>query len=186
MTLTHAQRCAEKLLLWLMPYCERIAVAGSIRRERLHPADIDLVCLPKELVEADLFGKVVRRTNLVQSEVMRRITAERWVLEKSGEAYMVWHAKGIQVDLWFCRRETWGTVFMCRTGSREHNIWLAEMAKASGGHWNPHRGLTLPSTTGTVGDTEEAIYAALGLPYVEPADRELPHLSGLRPHAVTG
>lgn len=170
MTLVYAQRCADRLLDWLMPYCELVRVAGSIRRGRPEPNDIDLVAIPKIDFERDLLGQPVRTRNLAENAIRMRAGEEHWELGKCGPQYMVWVAKGVQVDLWFATPGTWGTLLLCRTGSKEHNIWLAQRAKVAGGHWNPHHGLTIHG--GTVGAMEVDIYEALGLQYIEPENRE--------------
>lgn len=170
MNLIYAQRCAEKLINWLMPFCEKIQVAGSIRRERQTVGDVDLVVIPKLRTEKDLLGTITGHQNLVADEVRRRAAEERWTILKDGPAYLVWMARTVQVDIWFATRATWGTVLMCRTGSKEHNIWLASRAGEMGGHWNPHHGLTIGQTTAS--ETEESIYQLAGVPFIEPGRRE--------------
>jgi DNA polymerase/3'-5' exonuclease PolX len=47
MELKEAKIIAEKYLSILKPFCERIEIAGSIRREQPFPNDIELVCIRK-------------------------------------------------------------------------------------------------------------------------------------------
>lgn len=77
-----AEKAATDIVDALTPYCERIAVAGSIRRKKPWVHDIDLVLIPK-----DLWGfnqQIVRLGVPVQmSEIQSRIAqlqAKGWTL----------------------------------------------------------------------------------------------------------
>ena len=173
MPLSKGQLCADRLIAWLNPFCERIEVAGSIRRGRPEVGDVDLVCIPRVMEEMDMFGTVVNRRNLTLEEIRRRCAKEGWCGGPEGSNYVQWTAGGIQVDLWFTTPKEWTSVLLCRTGSARHNIWLAELAKASGGHWNPHHGLRLQSGLVDAHD-EAAIYSALGVVFIPPRERDYP------------
>jgi DNA polymerase/3'-5' exonuclease PolX len=67
---------------------------------------------------------------------------------------------------------TFATRMLCRTGSKEHNIWLAQRAQDRGGHWNPYEGLKLHGKL-VKAEIEEDIYRALGVPWIEPKNREI-------------
>jgi DNA polymerase/3'-5' exonuclease PolX len=47
MPLEYAREMAEALVELLAPACERIAIAGSVRRKKKFPNDIEVVCEPK-------------------------------------------------------------------------------------------------------------------------------------------
>jgi DNA polymerase/3'-5' exonuclease PolX len=47
MILYDAQRIADKLIADLSPHCDRIEVAGSVRRQKPECGDIELVAIPK-------------------------------------------------------------------------------------------------------------------------------------------
>jgi DNA polymerase/3'-5' exonuclease PolX len=170
MDLALAQRCAAKLVEWLKPFCDRIEVAGSVRRGCRTCNDLDLVVIPRIEEQRDMFGEVVARRNATWLEIDRRITAEKWTVRCAGAEIVSWVAKGIQVDLFWATPENWGTLLMCRTGSKEHNIWLCNWAIARGGKWHPNAGLYLNHKVYRV--TEEEIYQALGLNPIEPSRRE--------------
>lgn len=55
--LAHAQTIARELISLLNPFCDRIGVAGSVRRKKSIVKDIELVIIPKKVIEkAGLFG----------------------------------------------------------------------------------------------------------------------------------
>jgi DNA polymerase (family 10) len=62
-------------------------------------------------------------------------------------------------------------LLLARTGSKEHNIKLAALAKSKGLTFSPHEGIKRGEQI-LASETEEAIFAALGLPYIAPEDRE--------------
>lgn len=74
-----ASRLADDVMALLEPSCERIKVAGSIRRERPDIGDIDLVCVPRlhmqtapspeDGVVRDLFGDVVGKPSAAPAVV---------------------------------------------------------------------------------------------------------------------
>lgn len=56
MMLEEAQYLAGQIVQELTPYCSKIEVAGSIRRGKLAPKDIEIVCIPKfAATQATLF-----------------------------------------------------------------------------------------------------------------------------------
>ena len=42
-------KLAERIVKYLKPYCQRIQIAGSIRRGEKNPRDIDIVLIPKNI-----------------------------------------------------------------------------------------------------------------------------------------
>jgi len=127
--------------------------------------------VPKVEVVRDLFSQATGHRNLLVTEIRAWCKSEGWQIEKDGPEYLVWTAAGVQVDLWFATPESIGSVLLCRTGSKEHNVWLSMRAMDRGAKWHPNRGLYLPGRR-IVGATEVAIYEALGLPLILPCERE--------------
>jgi DNA polymerase/3'-5' exonuclease PolX len=189
--LAAARAYADRLMIWLAPYVERAMVVGSIRRLRPICQDVDIVCIPKVTTHTDLLGQVVARDNHV-FEFLQIYIRERNPLNSPGRAprfisggdkegkQVLLELPKCQLDLWFADEKTWATRCLCRTGSKDHNIWLADRATFRGLHWNPYEGLLPLGHSGEqhledppmVTPTEESIYAALGLAYIEPKDRE--------------
>lgn len=156
-----AAKVAEKVVNAVAPYCMSAVIAGSLRRGRDEVHDVDIVLQPSEVRDLlSLIGAVNELNELPHFKP----TGKMWQIL----------VDGIHVDLYLATEETWATTLLVRTGSAQHNIWLAERAKA--------RGLKLKADgTGIVrGEervawrSEEEIFAALGLDYIPPDKRERP------------
>jgi DNA polymerase (family 10) len=170
MNLATTQKLAEKILAELTPYCDQIEIAGSIRRRRPNPNDIDLVCLPKP-------------GNLI--ELQSRFHARCKVLSEGVENAMYLLGNGVQLDVFFAHHEArdifgevqahanFGTLLLCRTGSAQHNIWLIGQAKLKDLYWKPYAGVfTQADGRCLASATEEGIFTALGLEFIPPEKRE--------------
>lgn len=161
--LVAAQAKAEAVVAALAPFCQRLEIAGSIRRRRPVVHDIDIVCLPRDL--AGLKARAKRNSSVVSE----------------GPMNMIIEHGGVQVDLFFARPDepalfefqptNYGSLLLCRTGSREHNIWLCEVARRRGFHWNPYWGIFEGPRCMACAE-EEDIFRTLGLTFIRPEDRE--------------
>jgi len=157
MELEKAQKIADEVIKRLSPYCQRIGVAGSVRRQKPMVRDVDLVLIPSD--PWDLEGEVLALARPFQPKL-------------SGEKLKRFDYNGAQIDLYYASPETWATLLLIRTGSKDSNIRLCSLAKKKG--WRlAASGDGLFNQTGEriAGDTEESIYQALGLPYQEPWER---------------
>lgn len=172
LSLQRAQKFAEKIVGELSPFCDRIEVAGSIRRGRPACGDIDLVCLPKNEDALDGLRARARKSN-------------PWTIEDGKHQLMLileTPAGPVQLDLFFARHPelhmfgqepgTWGTILLSRTGSAHHNLWLIERAKRLGLRWNPYCGVFNARGVCVASESEEQIFAALEVEPIRPEDRE--------------
>lgn len=168
--LAFAQRCAQRLAEWIGSSSQNVTVAGSIRRQRPICNDVDLVVIPQLEEEKDIFGAVVGQRNVTRSRLQERARSEAWVIHRDGGDIFSATHKGIQIDVFWAAAANYGTRLLCRTGSKEHNIWLAQWAEARGCRWHPMDGLY--ERNHKVSRTEDEIYAYLGLPFIAPEHRE--------------
>lgn len=195
MKIETATHYAAKIHAWLLPHADHLQIAGSIRRERPVCNDVDVVVIPKIEHSLDLLGEVSTRRNRVLEflqEYVRLATREegsrpKFVSggEREGKSIIL-DLRKCQLDLWFADERTLATRLLCRTGSREHNIWLASRAKRQGRKWNPYEGVLTGGQWRRIGDAEEymggqlqpaaseaEVYALLDLPFIDPRDREI-------------
>src|SRR2546426_5143152 len=118
-----ARVVADKIVAEFRPAWERIEVAGSLRRGRASVHDIDVVVLPKlesGLSLETLLTELIDRGSLTPVRGKSKIRS--FVATKTG----------IPVDVYVATRDTWATLLLIRTGSKEHNIKLARRALGLG------------------------------------------------------
>lgn len=162
MKLQEAERIAMTVLDSLRPFCSRIEVAGSIRRRRPDPHDIDIVLIPKDPWKLDMTIRCLGNTPVTGGKLQRLILPPA----ASGEP-------GTQVDIYFATPQTWATLLLIRTGSKESNIRLCWLAKQRGWHLAANGdGMFDAQGRRIAGDTERSIFAALGELWLEPEERD--------------
>jgi DNA polymerase (family 10) len=135
---------------------ERIALAGSLRRRKETIGDLDILVVSKKPVRVmDFFvsmPEVVRVT--AHGETKSAVKLE----------------SGLDVDLRVVPAESYGAALNYFTGSKDHNVTLREMALAKG--WKLNEYGLFKGKKQLAGETEEELYSALGMDYVEPEMRE--------------
>lgn len=180
------QQFAKELRDLLAPACERIEIAGSVRRGKAEPKDIELLAIPKMLpqVSEDMFGAVVSQTviSALDGALMSLVENGPWefdqVLRRNGSKYKRLsrfdNGRDVCCDLFIVTAETWGAQFAIRTGPADFSHMLVTralrmgMKQEDGRLWRIHR-----DNTKTVIETPEErdYFAALGLPWLEPEQR---------------
>jgi len=153
---------AESLLAELqgLKGVRRSAYAGSLRRMAETIGDVDLLVAASE---KDAPGIMEAFANLPQAE---RVIARGDTKTSFISTY------GPQVDLRVVPLEVWGAAMIYFTGSKAHNIRIREMAVRKGLKLSEYGLFEAKTGTIIVAETEEQVYARLGLPYFEPTLRE--------------
>lgn len=110
--LKEAKHLARRLVSDLWQYCDRIEVAGSIRRGKPEIGDIEIVAIPK-YAETDLFGGLTGNhalDTLVWSNIGE--------LTKGGHKYkQIALFEGINLDLFIVTPPAqFGVIYLIRTG----------------------------------------------------------------------
>ncbi len=142
------------------PAAERVEVAGSFRRERDSCGDLDLL-----VATADAPGVLVAFAALPQVE---RVLAR-------GATKSSVHVDGsFQVDCRAVSPESFGAALQYFTGSQAHNVRLRGRALRMGMTLNEYGLFRLDDGVRVAGETEDDVYAALGLPWIPPRRREDP------------
>ena len=154
MELKRGQALAQEVIDILRPHCEKIEVAGSIRRKKPFVHDVDIVLIPANQ------GALLTALQGLGSRV------------KEGPAIMQRQYKGASIDFYIASPETWFTLLLIRTGSKEHNIRLTTLAKRRGWHLHASgKGLTDEFGRRVAGDSEESFFRGLGIAYLLPEQR---------------
>ena len=165
MELQKARVIAEDVVSKLRPFSEKIAIVGSIRRQKSMVHDVDIVAIPSNQGQ---FQAVLQGLGRIKTGGGKRISV--------GMGF----TKGIDLDLYIATAETWYTLMLIRTGSASHNIRLCTRAKNMGMKLHADgSGLFRIEAQGCegvevriAGDSEESIFEKLELPYEEPEVRE--------------
>ena len=131
-------------------------VAGSYRRMKDTVGDLDFLVVSSKPEEVS--ARFVRYPEV------------REVLAQGTTRSSVRLASGMQADLRVVPRQSYGAALHYFTGSKAHNIAVRKLGIERGlkineyGVWRGERRIG--------GETEESVYAAVGLPYIEPELRE--------------
>jgi DNA polymerase/3'-5' exonuclease PolX len=188
----HALTIADSLVGMLRPACERIEIAGSLRRQKPEVRDIELVAVARfeERPADDLWASPETHDVLEErvAELLSLDVVEARLVEnhradgsvdlqtKLGPSFKALVCLGMPVDLFVVRPPaTWGCIFALRTGPGDWNTRLVMDCKAigrrvEGGQVQRWAG----SSWATVPTPEETdFFAALGQPWIEPAERRV-------------
>ena len=159
MKLEEAKLIAERVKSTLALYCDRIEIAGSIRRQKPIVNDIDLVIIEKP-------DAVLNLTTALFTMGVLKINGpdiKRLYLPNDN----------ITIDIYIATPLNWSTLSLIRTGSKENNIRLCSLARRKGWHLEASGGgLCDEDGNRIAGETEESIYQALGFP-IESQRREM-------------
>lgn len=163
---------AGHMVDFLQPRCQRIEIAGSLRREKPVVGDIEIVAIPRPAL--DMFAQPIP---------MERDHALNYVdwgevgdLGKNGNKFkQVQLHDGISLDLFIVTPPAqWGVIFLIRTGPAEYGHRIvtprqqggslpSNMLFEGGAIWcNGHKYETPEETD---------VYHLIGLPWVHPRER---------------
>ena len=192
MKLDEGWRLAVGLRLALEPGCDRIEIAGSVRRGKPEVHDLEIVASPKTefVATGNLFGEM-SELEVDHFEPTLRDVIENgpWefdpVLKRNGPRYKrLRHARtGVSCDLFLVTPAGWGGAMAIRTGPAEFSQALVILALRQGKHvadgylLHGHPKLDVPCPKGSSCRlivptlTEESFFEALGLPWCEPQKR---------------
>lgn len=180
MKLNEASKIAERLANILRPWCERIEIAGSIRRKKLDVGDIEIVCIPKGVIAKfeqshDLFGNtehVVTKTAPCKEFIDAVNIYPKIKGEPDGSYTQRMLPEGIKADIFMCHADNWGYILSIRTGSADFSkeilasTWVKYGYKGINGMLY-RNGIPVPVRE------EKELFELLGLKYVEPPFRSL-------------
>ncbi|KPI33103.1 PHP domain protein [Actinobacteria bacterium OV450] len=141
-----------------IPGCVRCTYAGSLRRMRETIGDIDV------LVAAD------RSAPFMTALTELPHTAE--VVVQGAKKTSVRTGAGLQVDLRVLPPASWGAGLQYFTGSKAHNVRTRALAVRQGLKLSEYGLFDAGSGENLASETEEEIYARLGLPWIPPPLRE--------------
>lgn len=161
---------AEHASQHLKAHVVQLKAVGSVRRKRELVGDLEFLAEPR-MIEADLFG-----TQAPDLEGLRAALRELGTWVKGAERMMQitdFNGRpGLKLEIYLCHPPAqWGSLLAIRTGPyelgreavtrmREHGLRHQE------GHVVDQHGKVVPTPT------EEAFFAAAGLPFLPPNQRD--------------
>lgn len=171
-------RLAQRIVEELADVCDRIEVAGSLRRGHATPTDIDLVAVPR-VEPADLLGCATRSLLVDRLQELRRagrvVPIKGWGPEPQRMSFHVPARPSLTIELDLVPAQRFGSWLMIRTGPAEFSRRLVT-ARDRGGYlpadlrWADGFGLfrgeqALPTAE------EDDVFTALGMAVVSPCER---------------
>ena len=177
---------AHEVCALLAPWCERVMVAGSLRRGRESVGDVEILYVPKlEVRPLDMFA--TEQVNVTEAVLSRALVADVLAKRPNKLGGFAWGAQnklavhvgsGMPVDLFATTEACWWNYLVCRTGPAESNMRIATAAIAKGWKWNPY---SVGFSRGGDGEgdgydvhavhSEEEVFAFVGLPFLTPEER---------------
>ena len=173
-----AETVATSLITHLVDACERVQVAGSIRRRRQDVGDIELLCVPLQ-DQKDLWGNplpVQHSHDAVTQRVQELISTGFLALRVSEEGktafgaqnkLLVHLATGIPVDVFSVPPENWGMALLVRTGPADFCKEVMSTFLTRGMQGHAYGGVTRNGFEVPCPD-EETVYELLGWRYQPP------------------
>lgn len=159
---------AQSIVGRLAPNCQRIEIAGSLRRQKETIGDVELIAVPTEALYAQL-------DELLAGGKIRHAATKRWGQKLRSFVFDTRSGDPVQVDL-FLQPDpaTWGVNFMIRTGSAEFSHRM--VTKRSQGGWMPDQYQVDEARVWRNGKAletpeEEYVFSLWRMDYVEPQQR---------------
>ena len=155
MKIDEAKKIADKYVEILKPYCLRIEIAGSIRREKPEVKDIEIVAIPGNI---ESFAREVNKLQKVKGEPTGKYT-QRILPE------------GISLDLFIANEKNWGLIFAIRTGSANFSHKTLACGWVKKGYHSVN-GMLIDKYGNEVEVREEKdLFNLIGVAYVQPNQR---------------
>ena len=146
MKYSQAKEIAIRVYKALQPWCERIEIAGSVRREKADVHDIELVCDPAVILQNDMFGEVLAKQRV--AGFLNAVRAQGKIIKgdiASGRFVQVELPEGIVLDLFMPQSFDFYRQLAIRTGSADYSHKVIATAWIKKGYVGTENGLRLAS-----------------------------------------
>ena len=162
-----ASHIAGMIVDSLRPFCDRIEIAGSIRRQKREVGDIEIVCIPRTVM-GGLFGDSQERHPGFIAWV-NKLEAVRG--QATGKYTQRITPYGIKLDLFMATADNWGLILAIRTGSADFSAKRLAARWVQLGYHSVDGMLTRDGEPIPVRE-EADLFSLLGMAWVDPIDRE--------------
>ena len=156
-SLTVAQKEADKIIELITPCTQKISIAGSIRRGKPFVKDIEICIIPDT---SKLYGL---------HDILNQLREI-----KGGSKYQQYVLpSGITLDLFYATPENWGLQLAIRTGSAEFSHHVLACGWVKKGYHSKSGILYDKDEKPTYIREEKDLFDLLELKWITPGDREL-------------
>ena len=166
----NAMRSAEWVISQLEGGCERIEIAGSLRRQNAEVGDIELVAVPKQVPVVDMFGLEAGQESLLDGYI-----SSQFKVIKGDKKYKKIDLGGIHIDVYIQPDPaTWGVNMVIRTGCDEFSTWCVTSRRNGGalpGYMKVHAARLWSGGMLVETPEEEDFFRAIGLRWIPPQGR---------------
>jgi DNA polymerase/3'-5' exonuclease PolX len=180
----------------LKPSCDRIVIAGSLRRQKPDVGDIEIVAVPTYRLFPDLWDELIPEENPSELEAALKALLDAGTIEwdtkvrRNGPSYkrfIVPQLGGMPMELFLCDEEEFGYQCMIRTGDVDFTRAMMTERRLSvglkptnidckGGAKIMRNGKMVPLMLYSEAD----LFAAWGLPVLPPCERNEQGVEKLR------
>ncbi|MEW6506379.1 MAG: hypothetical protein AB1432_01405 [Bacteroidota bacterium] len=173
MELSKAEKIAQKYVDLLAPFCNRIEIAGSVRRKKPEVKDIEIVVIPKKeivLENAEDFFAESKHIKQVHPGFIEEVNKlEKVKGEPTGKYTQRLLPEGINLDLFIANEDNWGYILAIRIGPDGYSKYLADIWVRQG--YKGVDGMLTKNGVPISIPEEKDLFWLLGLEYVEPEYR---------------
>ena len=173
-----AREIAEDFINRISTACDRMEIVGSLRRQKIAVNDIDILVIPRfiQMDDETLFGGPYQE-NQLDKQLSQLCLSRDLELDANGSKIKRFlktvDGDAIPIDLYIATEQTWWTLLLIRTGSRNHNIRLARRAMELGMHLKADGSGLMTDAGGIIAvHSEEEIFQYLKLDYRSPEERD--------------
>lgn len=178
-----ASTIAQSVLQYLAPACERIQIAGSIRRMAINIGDVEILAIPKrpEIVQTDLFGLAIPPAADELTKRVDELLADGVFTLRPGvdgrttygpsNKLLIDTASGFAVDVFTTTAANWGMALVVRTGPGEFNVDLMKRFKQVGRAGHAYGGVTDRDGQEIACPDEETVFRLAELEWIKPTER---------------
>jgi DNA polymerase/3'-5' exonuclease PolX len=161
--LKEAEKIADQIKSTVCVHCDKIEVVGSIRRQKVKVHDIDFVAVTKGDAGWRSIGEELKRLKAKPNNCSGNSVIKALLPCQNGL---------FQVDFYRAKSSTFGIHLLVRTGSADHNVWLAGYAISKGMRIKYNEGLIKDGNV-IAGEDEKEVFTSLELPFPSPSEREV-------------
>jgi DNA polymerase/3'-5' exonuclease PolX len=139
--LERAQKITNQAFTALLESCQRLSVAGSMRRGKRFVGDIELLAVPLGTVQTDLFGAPAGTVSDLDGAIERMVEGPEWEWDRHqprrGDRWkrLTYIPEGANVDLFVTTLRAFPANLIVRTGPAAFSAHVMSVARRRGWHF---------------------------------------------------